>query len=131
MALQFSDIVRVQQAEKTCLTPTQLPIYFFADLNDLIECTRIGFEKLASEDASAMKTVQMLGVLQKLRTFQNDIVNIRARKVLLMAHQQISGGVPDKKVLTSEEREMLDAVVDALAGTQKKIRAAKHEPKVG
>ena len=123
MALQFADVIRVHQKEKAGLAPTQLPTGFYADLNALIEQARTEYERYAVDDPTSMRASQMLSVLQKLRDFQNEIVNIRTRKLLLIAHQSMCGGSPDKQMLVPVEVETLDTIIATLASLRAQIRA--------
>jgi len=123
--LQFSDVTRVQQREKAGAVLTALPEGFYASLNDLIERVRTEYETLAAVDSSTLKAMQTYGLIQKLRECQRDIINIRSRKMLLMAHQLQSGGNPDPTPLDAVEQVAFVGVKLKLQEMHDAIGAAK------
>lgn len=122
---EFADVVRAQQREKAGAVLTALPDGFYANLNSLIERARTEYDKLASVDSSTLKAAQTYSLIQKLRECQRDIINIRSRKLLLMAHQAQSGGAPDLTPLDATERLAYDAVALNLKQMHEVIGALK------
>lgn len=68
-----------------------------------------------------MKALQLVDQLQKTRALQSDIIHIRIRKFLLLAHQTLTGSGVDTKNLTPEERELFQKMVDALCAGRNRI----------
>ncbi|MEM2870285.1 MAG: hypothetical protein QW379_07710 [Thermoplasmata archaeon] len=112
--VSYNRLIHVYQQEKRGGPPAQLPADFYDSVREFIGALRRACEAERSSDPTSMRALQLTDQLQKARALQMDIVNLRLRKILLLAHQALTGGSVDVRALTPEERSLFDSLVAIL-----------------
>ncbi len=110
----YNRLIHVYQQEKRGGPPVQLQADFYDRVREYIDGLRRAYEEERSSDPTSMRAFQLADQLQKARALRLDIVNLRLRKLLLLAHQALTGGPVETKMITPEELSLLSSVVAAL-----------------
>jgi len=114
----LGDLHRVLRQEKKSNTLTELEPEFYAHCSEYIESLEAEIEqKKREEKETGEKNPELRALeetLEKARTAMEKIFVIRQRKILTQAYHRASGLPVKKEGLTFEEKELFDAVVEAL-----------------
>jgi DNA replication initiation complex subunit (GINS family) len=110
--VSYNRLIQVFQQEKKGGAPVALVADFHDRVRDYLERLRVSYDQERAKDPSSMKALQLADQLQKSRALQVDIINMRMRKLLLLAHQTLTGAAVETKAFTPDEK----AVFQSLAG---------------
>ncbi|MGQ9583216.1 MAG: hypothetical protein ACUVV6_06855 [Thermoplasmatota archaeon] len=117
--LSYNRLIHVYQQERRGGPPVQLQADFYDRVREYIDGLRRAYEEERSSDPTSMRALQLADQLQKARALRLDIVNLRLRKLLLLAHQALTGGPVDTRTATPEELSLFNSVLAALRETRR------------
>jgi len=119
--IDYNRLVQIYHQEGKGGPPIHLEADFHDRVRDYLGKLRTSYDQERAKDPSSMKALQLADQLQKARNLQSDILNLRLRKFLLLAHQTLTGGMVETKNFTPEERELFDAMVAQICRTRNRI----------
>ncbi len=119
--VNYNRLIQVVQQEKKGGSPIQLQADFHDRVRDYIERLRASYDAERARDPSSMKALQLADQLQKSRVLQVDIVNLRLRKLMLLAHQTLTGAAVETKALTPEEKDFFHGLSGQLCAGRNRI----------
>ena len=119
--VDYNRLIQVLQQEKKGGAPIALVADFHDRVRDYLEKLRASYDQERAKDPSSMKALQLADQLQKSRVLQVDIINLRLRKLLLMAHQTLSGATVETKAFTPEEKAFFQAFSGQLCAGRNRI----------
>ncbi|GEM_PF-6662844 len=114
----LGDLHRVLRQEKKSSTLSELEPEFYARCSEYIEGLELEIERKRRDEKETGETNPELRALEetleKARSAMEKIFLMRQRKILTLAYHRASGLPVKKDGLTFEERELFDAIVEAL-----------------
>lgn len=119
--VDYNRLIQVFQQEKKGGAPIALVADFHDRVRDYLEKLRASYDQERAKDPSSMKALQLADQLQKSRVLQVDIINLRLRKLLLLAHQALSGATVETKAFTPEEKTFFQALSAQLCAGRNQI----------
>jgi len=119
--VNYNRLIQVYQQEKKGGTPVPLVADFHDRVRGYLEKLRASYDQERSKDPSSMKALQLADQLQKARVLQVDIINLRLRKFLLLAHQTLTGAGVDTKAFTPDEKTVFQNLVGHLCSGRNRI----------
>ena len=119
--INFNRLVQIYQQEKKGGPPIHLEADFHDKVRDFLAMIKESYDQERTKDPSSMKALQLADQLQKVRGLQVDVLNLRLRKFLLLAHQTLTSGRIETKNFTPEERELFEAMVAELCKGRNRI----------
>jgi DNA replication initiation complex subunit (GINS family) len=119
--IDYNRLIHVYQQEKKGGSPVPLQADFHDRVRDYLEKLRASYDIERSKDPSSMKALQLADQLQKARVLQVDIINLRLRKFLLLAHQTLTGSAVETKAFTPEEKVLFESIVAQLCSGRNRI----------
>jgi DNA replication initiation complex subunit (GINS family) len=119
--VNYNRLIQVYQQEKKGGTPVSLVADFHDRVRDYLGKLRASYDQERAKDPSSMKALQLADQLQKARVLQVDIINLRLRKFLLLAHQTLTGAGVDTKAFTPEEKTVFQDLVGQLCSGRNRI----------
>jgi DNA replication initiation complex subunit (GINS family) len=119
--IDYNRLVQIYHQEGKGGPPIHLEADFHDRVRDYLGKLRASYDQERSKDPSSMKALQLADQLQKARNLQSDILNLRLRKFLLLAHQTLTGGMVETKNFTPEERDLFDAMVAEICRARNRI----------
>jgi DNA replication initiation complex subunit (GINS family) len=128
--VNYNRLVQIYQQEKKGGPPIHLEADFHDKVRNYLAMLKASYDQERSKDPSSMKALQLADQLQKVRVLQSDVLNLRLRKFLLLAHQTLTGGMVDTKNFTPEERELFEAMVAELCKGRNRIIDAGPGPMI-
>ncbi|MBM4249510.1 MAG: DNA replication complex GINS family protein [Euryarchaeota archaeon] len=112
--VDYNRLIQLHQQEKRGGAPVPLVADFHDRVRDFLERLRASYDQERARDPSSMRSLQLADQLQKARSLQMDIINLRMRKFLLLAHQTLTGARVDTRAFTPEEKTVFQELVDRL-----------------
>jgi DNA replication initiation complex subunit (GINS family) len=119
--VDYNRLIQVLQQEKKGGAPVALLADFHDRVRDYLERLRASYDQERAKDPSSMKALQLADQLQKARVLQVDIINLRMRKLLLLAHQTLSGATVETKAFTPEEKAVFQGLSTSLCAGRNRI----------
>ena len=119
--VNYNRLVQIYHQEGKGGPPIHLEADFHDRVRDYLGKLKASYDQERAKDPSSMKALQLADQLQKVRNLQSDILNLRLRKFLLLAHQTLTGGMVETKNFTPEERELFDAMVAQICRARNRI----------
>ena len=119
--IDYNRLVQIYHHEGKGGPPIHLEADYHDKVRDYLGKLRASYDQERAKDPSSMKALQLADQLQKARSLQSDILNLRLRKFLLLAHQTMTGGMVETKNFTPEERELFDSMVAELCRARNRI----------
>jgi len=119
--VNYNRLIQIHQQEKKGGTLVPLQADFHDRMRDYLERLRASYDQERGKDPSSMKALQLADQLQKARALQVDIINLRLRKFLLLAHQTLTGAGVDTKSFTPEEKVVFEKLVGQLCSGRNRI----------
>jgi hypothetical protein len=119
--VNYNRLVQIYHQEGKGGPPIHLEADFHDRVREYLGKLKASYDQERAKDPSSMKALQLADQLQKARNLQSDILNLRLRKFLLLAHQTLTGGMVETKNFTPEERELFDAMVAQICRTRNRI----------
>jgi DNA replication initiation complex subunit (GINS family) len=119
--VSYNRLIQVFQQEKKGGAPVALVADFHDRVRDYLEKLRASYDQERAKDPSSMKALQLADQLQKSRALQVDIINLRLRKLLLLAHQTLTGAAADTKSFTPEEKAFFQGLAGQLCAGRNRI----------
>jgi len=119
--VNYNRLVQMVQQEKKGGPPVHLVADFHDRVRVFIGKLESSYDQERAKDPTSMKALQLADQLQKVRGLQLELLNIRLRKFLLLAHQSLTGGMVETKSFTPEERDLFEAMVAELCKGRNRI----------
>jgi DNA replication initiation complex subunit (GINS family) len=122
----FDTIAQVYREERKSKTLTKLPLKFYQRLvNYLDELKRIYVEE-RSKDPMSSKSMMLEDEYTKAKKRTSQIYEHRERKTVLLALSAANGGNPDAKLMTAEERNAFNTLVETLSKNREYLMLKKE-----
>jgi DNA replication initiation complex subunit (GINS family) len=119
--VNYNRLIHILQQEKKGGSPVPLQADFHDRVREYLESLRASYDQERSKDPSSMKALQLADQLQKARVLQVDIINLRLRKFLLLAHQTLTGAAVETKAFTPEEKALFEKIVAQVCAGRNRI----------
>ena len=119
--VSYNRLIQVLQQERKGGPPVPLVADFHDRVRDYLEKLRASYDQERARDPSSMKALQLADQLQKARALQVDVINLRMRKLLLLAHQTLTGSAVETKAFTPEEKAVFQSLVGQLCAGRNRI----------
>ena len=123
----YETITQVYREERKLQTLTTLPLNFYKKLDKYIEKIRGSYIKERQANPNSPKTLMLEDELRKAEKRASEIYERRERKIVILALSAANGVIPNIKVLTAEEKEAFNNIVDTLLKNRKDIFSKKEE----
>ena len=119
--INYNRLVQIYHQEGKGGPPTHLEADYHDRVREYLGKLKASYDQERAKDPSSMKALQLADQLQKARSLQTDILNLRLRKFILLAHQTMTGGMVETKNFTPEERDLFDSMVAELCRVRNRI----------
>jgi len=119
--VSYNRLIQVLQQERKGGAPVPLVADFHDRVREYLGKLRASYDQERAKDPSSMKALQLADQLQKARALQVDVINLRMRKLLLLAHQTLTGSSVETKAFTPEEKAMFQSLVGQLCAGRNRI----------
>ncbi len=119
--VNYNRLIQIHQQEKKGGSPVPLQADFHDRVRDYLEKLRASYDQERSRDPSSMKALQLADMLQKARVLHVELINLRLRKFLLLAHQTLTGAAVETKAFTPDEKALFEKIVAELCAGRNRI----------
>jgi DNA replication initiation complex subunit (GINS family) len=123
----FETIAQVYREERKSTGLTKLPINFYKDLQDYIDRLRESYFKERKNDPTSSKSIMLEDEYNKAEKRASQIYEYRERKITLLALSSVKGGAPNLKLMTEEEKNAFQNLVDTLSKNRSTMLLKKEE----
>ncbi|UCE37390.1 MAG: DNA replication complex GINS family protein [Thermoplasmata archaeon] len=117
----FEMIAQVYREERNSATLTKLPPHFFKNIMDYIEKLRSNYIEERKNDPASPRTLMLEDEFHKSEKRILEIYELRERKIVLLALSAANGGNPKIDLMTIEEKNAFNNLVEVLIKNRSNI----------
>ncbi|MEE9151357.1 MAG: hypothetical protein V3U20_05930 [Thermoplasmata archaeon] len=123
----FETNAQVYREEHKSTVLTKLPFEFYQRLANYLERLRESYLEERNKDPTSPKSMMLEDEYNKAQKRASQIYEHRERKIVLLALQAANGGKPNIKLMTEEEKNAFEVLVDTLSKNRSQIMLKREE----
>ena len=112
--LTFESLTAVYREERKTQEPSKLGPHFFRDLASFLEDLHNLYLQESAKNANSPKAMELGSQYKLARERADEIIRLRQRKIVLLAHYKANRGTVDTKALLNSEERMWAELVEVL-----------------